>query len=95
MQRGDEIEPVDADYPFFAAAKFDRPGYPKLHFIEHNYAGDPTNWWVPNRAAVEAMLRSAGFAIVERGGGVRLPPPCRRVRPGRAACRLSCAGKDR
>ena len=67
MQRGsDEIEPVDADYPFFAAAKFDRPGYPKLHFIEHNYAGDPTNWWVPNRAAVEAMLRSAGFAIVER-----------------------------
>ena len=67
MQRGsDEIEPVDADYSFFAAAKFDRPGYPKLHFIEHNYAGDPTNWWVPNRAAVEAMLRSAGFAIVER-----------------------------
>ena len=67
MQRGsDEIEPVDADYPFFAAAKFDRPGYPKLHFIEHNYAGDPTNWWAPNRAAVEAMLRSAGFAIVER-----------------------------
>ena len=67
MQRGsDEIEPVDADCPFFVAGKFDRPGYPKLHFIEHNYAGDPTNWWVPNRAAVEAMLRSAGFAIVER-----------------------------
>ena len=31
MQRGsDEIEPVDADYPFFAAAKFDRPGYPAV-----------------------------------------------------------------
>jgi tRNA (mo5U34)-methyltransferase len=66
MQRGsDEIESVDADYPFFATGKFDRPGYPKLHFIEHKYAGDPTNWWVPNRAAVEAMLRSAGFAILE------------------------------
>jgi tRNA (mo5U34)-methyltransferase len=37
-----------------------------LHFIEHSYAGDPTNWWVPNRACVEAMLRSAGFDIVER-----------------------------
>jgi tRNA (mo5U34)-methyltransferase len=67
MQRGsDEVEPVAEDYPFFAAAKFDQPGYPKLHFIEHRYAGDPTNWWVPNRAAVEAMLRSAGFDVVER-----------------------------
>ena len=21
---------------------------PKLHFVEHRYANDPTNWWVPN-----------------------------------------------
>ena len=42
---------------------FDEPGYPKLHFVEHRYAGDRTNWWVPNRACVEAMLRSAGFDI--------------------------------
>jgi tRNA (mo5U34)-methyltransferase len=34
-----------------------------MHFIEHKYAEDPTNWWAPNRACVEAMLRSAGFAI--------------------------------
>jgi tRNA (mo5U34)-methyltransferase len=34
-----------------------------MHFIEHKYADDPTNWWAPNRACVEAMLRSAGFAI--------------------------------
>jgi tRNA (mo5U34)-methyltransferase len=67
MQRGcAEIEPVARDYPFFAEASFDRPGYPKLHFIEHSYAGDPTNWWAPNRACVEAMLRSAGFDILER-----------------------------
>lgn len=67
MQRGsDEVEPVAEDYPFFADAKFDRPGYPKLHFVEHRYADDPTNWWVPNRAAVEAMLRSAGFDVLER-----------------------------
>jgi tRNA (mo5U34)-methyltransferase len=26
--------------------------------------GDPTNWWAPNRACVEAMLRSLGFARV-------------------------------
>jgi tRNA (mo5U34)-methyltransferase len=66
MQRGSrEIEHVDGDYPFSAEDHFDRPGYPKLHFIEHRYTGDVTNWWVPNRACAEAMLRSAGFAIVE------------------------------
>ena len=33
--------------------------------IEKSYAGDPTNWWIPNRACAEAMLRSAGFEILE------------------------------
>jgi tRNA (mo5U34)-methyltransferase len=65
MQRGaDEVEPVAEDYDFWEDEHFERPGYPRLHFIEHRYAGDQTNWWVPNRACVEAMLRSAGFAIV-------------------------------
>jgi tRNA (mo5U34)-methyltransferase len=67
MQRGsNEIEPLEADYPFTAAEVFHRPGFPKLHFIEQCYAGDPTNWWAPNRACSEAMLRSAGFAIIGR-----------------------------
>lgn len=66
MQRGsDAVLPVAPDYEFFEPAPFDRPGWPKLHFIEHRYAGDPTNWWIPNRACVEAMLRSAGFQIIE------------------------------
>jgi tRNA (mo5U34)-methyltransferase len=66
MQRGArEIEPVATDYDFEAEAHFARPGYPKLHFIEHRYAGDPTNWWVPNRACAEAMLRNAGFEILQ------------------------------
>jgi tRNA (mo5U34)-methyltransferase len=34
-----------------------------MHFVERRYAGDPTNWWIPNRACFEAMLRSAGFCI--------------------------------
>ncbi|MEK0084080.1 TIGR04290 family methyltransferase [Benzoatithermus flavus] len=67
LQRGStEVELVAEDYPFFDTAMFDRPGYPKMHFIEHRYAGDPTNWWAPNRACVEAMLRSAGFEILCR-----------------------------
>ncbi len=67
MQRGtDEVDAVADDYPFSETATFDRPGFPKLHFIERNYAHDPTNWWVPNRACAEAMLRASGFAILDR-----------------------------
>lgn len=66
MQRGStEIEAVHANYDFWQTAHFDCPGYPKMHFIEHEYADDPTNWWAPNAACVEAMLRGAGFAITD------------------------------
>jgi tRNA (mo5U34)-methyltransferase len=66
MQRGaKEVDPVDENYTFWQTDHFDRPGYPKMHFIEHRYADDPTNWWAPNSACVEAMLRSSGFAIVQ------------------------------
>lgn len=65
MLRGsDEVAPVADDYDFAETVHFDAPGYPKLHFIEHRYAHDPSNWWTPNRACVQAMLRSAGFDIV-------------------------------
>lgn len=64
MLRGSsEVDALQEDYGFWDTGQFDRPGYPKLHFIERRYAGDPTNWWVPNRACAEAMLRSAGFTI--------------------------------
>lgn len=43
-----------------------RPGWPRLSFIERNMAGDRTNWWAPNRACIEAMLRSSGLRIVAR-----------------------------
>lgn len=64
MLRGsDQVDTVERNYDFWSTSHFDSPGYPKMHFIEHKYADDPTNWWAPNRACVEAMLRSAGFAI--------------------------------
>ena len=65
LQRGtDTVEPVAEDYDFWRSEQFDQPGYPKMHFIEHRYSGDPTNWWAPNRACSAAMLRSAGFDIL-------------------------------
>lgn len=64
MQRGEkEIAEVGANHDFFDTELFEKPGFPKLFFLEHNYADDPTNWFVPNKAGVEAMLRSAGFTI--------------------------------
>jgi tRNA (mo5U34)-methyltransferase len=64
MLRGsDSVAEVADDYPFSETAVFDQPGYPKMHFVENDYSGDPTNWWIPNRACAEAVLRSAGFRI--------------------------------
>ncbi len=64
MQRGSsQLMEIEEDYSFTETAIFDRDEFPKLHFIEKRYAHDPTNWFVPNRAAAEAMLRSAGFVI--------------------------------
>ncbi|AEG91765.1 Hypothetical protein Rta_06860 [Ramlibacter tataouinensis TTB310] len=65
LQRGSpEMEPLEKDYDFWETEVFERPSYPRLHFVEHKYSRDETNWWIPNAAASAAMLRSAGFAIV-------------------------------
>lgn len=66
MQRGSRsVIPLEPDYEFNGEAPFDDPAFPRMHFIEHRFAHDETNWWIPNRACVEAMLRSSGFSIEE------------------------------
>ncbi len=42
------------------------PGWPKMAFIEHRLANDATNWWAPNHAGIEAMLRSSGMQVIGR-----------------------------
>jgi tRNA (mo5U34)-methyltransferase len=91
LQRGAAEEGVvEADYPFAETALFDGADFPRLHFVEHSYAGDPTNWFVPNGPAAAAMLRSAGFEISARpepevflcrrtGRPAMVPPPPRIV----------------
>lgn len=73
LQRGSsDVAEVPEDHPFYVPgtleppAFFDDPGYPKLHFVEREYAHDWTNWWIPNRACAEAMLRASGFRIETR-----------------------------
>ena len=72
MQQGSQEPgpPVREDAPFFEPgpgyrrpAFFDAANYPKMHFIERQFAGDWTNWWAPNAACSAAMLRAAGFSI--------------------------------
>lgn len=65
MMRGSQEERQwSEDYQFWDMHPFKDPDFPCMYFIEHNYAGDPTNWWIPNRGAVEGMLRSSGLEIV-------------------------------
>ena len=67
MRRGSRhIVALKPDYEFAETDQFFESAYPKLHFIEREYCSDWTNWWVPNRACTEAMLRSSGFRIEKR-----------------------------
>jgi tRNA (mo5U34)-methyltransferase len=65
---GDEIHEPGADLSLHEREEMLKPGWPRMAFIEHRLANDPTNWWAPNHACVEAMLRSAGLRIVGRPG---------------------------
>jgi tRNA (mo5U34)-methyltransferase len=67
MQRGSKhVFPLKPDYEFSETEHFFESTYPKLHFVEREYCDDWTNWWIPNRACTEAMLRSSGFRIEKR-----------------------------
>ncbi len=66
LQRGsDEVGDVKDDYEFTDATPFHQPDFPRMQFIEGSYAHDASNWWIPNRAASLAMLRAAGFEIID------------------------------
>jgi tRNA (mo5U34)-methyltransferase len=58
--------PTPGDLPLHERERMNAPGWPRMAFIEHRLAGDPTNWWAPSSGAVEAMLRSSGFKVAER-----------------------------
>lgn len=64
LRGGSRVEPIEQNYSFWETEIFSRPEFPKLHFVEGRYAADPTNWWIPNRACLEAMIRAAGFQIL-------------------------------
>ncbi len=89
-----DVDPVEipADVPFKERWRLREPGWPQMAFIEHELAGDPTNWWVPSEAAVEAMVRSTGLCVVARPGHEMWL--CEREAPSRHIRELSRARRD-
>ena len=65
---GMEVYPDTWDHPINERDALNDPGWPRMAFIEHRFASDPTNWWVPNHAAVEALIRSSGMDVTEHIG---------------------------
>jgi tRNA (mo5U34)-methyltransferase len=66
MERGawDTAEFAD-DYPITERDVFLDERFPRMYFVERKYAGDRTNWWIPNPACTQALLRSVGMRIVD------------------------------
>ena len=81
MERGlSTVGEFAADYPLTEREVFFDERFPRMYFIEGSYAGDPTNWWIPNPAATAAMLRSVGLRVVDRPcHEVYVCEPARRV----------------
>ena len=72
MERGSwDVAEFANDYPFNERDVFFDERFPRMYFVEHKYAGDETNWWIPNPACTQAMLRSCGLRIVDH--------PCQEV----------------
>lgn len=45
-----------------------KKGWPAMAFIENKLAGDPTNWWAPNKSCILAMLRTCGLKVTANPG---------------------------
>lgn len=66
MIRGSErLRQWEENYPFWNKEIFNDPDFPAMYFVEKKYSDDPTNWFIPNRGAIEAALRSSGLQIVQ------------------------------
>lgn len=66
MMAGEEQMEVPEDLAFEDRERMHARGFPKMAFLEHKFAGDPTNWWMVNHAGLVAMLSSAGLRVVEQ-----------------------------
>jgi len=64
LTRVDREERAPDDLAYSERGRLSEPGWPAMSLIPGKFAGDPTNWWAPNRACLRAMLESAGLRCV-------------------------------
>jgi tRNA (mo5U34)-methyltransferase len=65
---GEEVVSPPEDMELPERHRLLEDGWPLMAFLERAVEGDPTNWWAPNVACVEAMARSAGLRVLARPG---------------------------
>jgi tRNA (mo5U34)-methyltransferase len=56
------------DVPISERNRLVEQDWPSMSFVEQRFAGDETNWWIPNSACVEGLARSAGLEVLARPG---------------------------
>jgi tRNA (mo5U34)-methyltransferase len=61
---GKKVYETPEDIGIHGREKMKAEGWPKMAFIEKMLSSDPTNWWAPNHACVDAMLRSCGMKTI-------------------------------
>lgn len=66
VRGSEELMETEEDYGIEEQDVFEDPRFPRLYFVEHRYAGDPTNWWLANDSGAAALLRAAGFQVDEQ-----------------------------
>lgn len=96
-------QPLEQDVEFERRGRLGDADWPRMAFVEHRLAGDPTNWWVADTTCAEAMLRSSGFAVTGRvdretwlcrpDGGAEIPAWTREEFA--AALGLSCVERQK
>jgi tRNA (mo5U34)-methyltransferase len=60
---GTEEMEIPEDVEFHKREIMKEKAWPKMAFIEHKLAGDPTNWWAPNHQGIISMLQSCGLKV--------------------------------
>ena len=65
---GEDVLRPPESFELDERALLKQPGWPAMAFIERALEDDPTNWWAPNHACVEALVRAAGFTVTARPG---------------------------
>lgn len=63
---GDDVYNTSADMKIDERYLMYNHGWPKMAFIENALEGDFTNWWAPNLACIEAMVRSCGMEVFKK-----------------------------